>query len=647
MSQAPALSPSFEPAPPEGARALRFGVFELDLATLELRKAGVLVKLQQQPARVLALLALRGGALATREEIQREVWGSETFVDFEQGLNFCIRQIRSALADSAESPRFVETLPRRGYRFVAPVEVLLASEAPAAPGSAAELPEAGSSGWRRPALAALVLLTLAGGLWLTRSEAPRAAATPAGAPGKVMLAILPFENLSGDAGREYLSDGLTEELITQVARVAPARLGVIARTSSMQYKGTARGVDEIARELGVDYVVEGSVRHGDGTLRITAQLIQVSDQTHLWAQSYDGPAANALDVENRTAGRIATELVDRLLASGPGVAARAGTANPLAYDAWLKGRYHLGEGSAPSVRRAIAEFEQAAALDPAYAVAHTSLAEAWVWLGDQLLVPAREAYPKAKLAAERALALDDTQAEAWVWLGIAKAYYEWDLEGGRQAFDRALALNPGLAIAHHYYADYLCAAGRCADAAASVKRAQALDPLSRAVNEDVGWYSYFARRYPEAARAFQRTAELVPEAPAPHAYAAVAFAAARDWPSAVAEARKAMTIARRDPQDIERLLGPGGEGAFRAFASEVLALRKRATGPVPSFAAGYYAYLGDKEGALADLEHAQRERWRYLLVTMAADPDLDTLRGEPRFEAVKRAVGLAPQPSGS
>lgn len=642
MSQAPALSPSFEPMPSERPRALRFGVFELDLTTLELRKAGVLVKLQQQPARVLALLALRGGALATRDEIQSEVWGNETFVDFEQGLNFCIRQIRSALGDSADSPRFVETLPRRGYRFVAPVETLFAPEALSTPGLVADSRAAATPRRPLPALVALAVVILAGGAWLARSYPARPPAMSTAVPQKVMIAILPFENLSGDAGREYLSDGLTEELITQVARVAPSRLGVIARTSAMKYKGTARGVDEIARELGVDYVVEGSVRHGDGTVRVTAQLIQASDQTHLWAQSYDGPEAQALDLESRTAGRIAMELVDRLLASGPGVAAKAAATNPLAYDAWLKGRYHLGEGREASLRRAIAEFEQATALAPDYAVAHASLAEAWVSLGDQMLVPAAEAYPKAKRAAERAVALDDSQAEAWVWLGIAKAYYEWDLEGGRQAFDRALGLNPGLAIAHHYYADYLCAVGRCSDAVASVKRAQALDPLSRAVNEDVGWYSYFARRYAEAARAFQRTAELSPEAPAPHAYASVAFAAARDWPNAVAEARTALRLGGRTAEDVERVLAPGGEAAFRAFAREVLTFRQRAKGPVPSFAAGYYAYLGDREGALADLEQARREHWRYLLVTVAADPDLDGLRGEPRFQAVQRALGLEP-----
>lgn len=645
MSQAPALTPTLEPQAIERPRALRFGVFELDLATLELRKSGVLVKLQQQPARVLALLALRGGGLATRDEIQREVWGSETFVDFEQGLNFCIRQIRSALSDSAESPRYVETLPRRGYRFVAPVETIGVAE-PVLPAPVGSSPApAVSTGRRRLGIGAAVVLLLAAGAWLSRGPGPRPAAVPGATATKVMLAILPFENLSGQAGQEYLSDGLTEELITQIARVSPQRLGVIARTSAMKYKGTARGVDEIGRELGVQYLVEGSVRQADGRLRVTAQLIQVSDQTHLWAQSYDGPVADALNLESQTAGRIATELVDRLLASGPGVAARAGTTNPLAYDAWLKGRYHLSEGTEPFLRRAIAEFEQAVALDPSYAVAHASLAEAWVTLGDQLQVPAREAYPKAKLAAARAVALDDSLAEAWVWLGIARAYYEWDLEGGRQAFDRALALNPGLAIAHHYYADYLAAVGRREEAVASVKRAQVLDPLSRPVNEDVGWYSYFARHYPEAARAFQRTSELAPDAALPHVYAAVAFAAARDWSSSQAEARKAMEVVKRPPAEVERILGPGGEAAFRNFARDVLAFRQKAQGPVPSFAAGYHAYLGDKESALADLERAQREHWRYLLVTAGADPDLDSLRGEPRFKAVLRGLGLEPKPS--
>jgi TolB-like protein/DNA-binding winged helix-turn-helix (wHTH) protein/Tfp pilus assembly protein PilF len=644
MSQAPAVTPHLEPGATEQPRALRFGIFELDLSTLELRKAGVLVKLQQQPARVLALLALRGDTLVTREEIQREVWGPETFVDFEQGLNFCIRQIRSALADNADSPRFVETLPRRGYRFVAPVETI-----PTPLDSATETesvaPGSVRPSRRRPSLLVLApaVLLLAAGAWLSGAARPPALAPVPGTPSKVMLAILPFENLSGDPSREYLSDGLTEELITQLARVSPDRLGVIARTSAMKYKGVPRGVDEIGRELGVEYLVEGSVRHGDGRFRVTAQLIQVKDQTHVWAQSYEGAASDALDLESETAGRITTQLVDHLLTTGPGVTARAGTKNLLAYDAWLKGRYHLAESSEASLRRAVAEFEQAVALDPDYAVAQASLAEAWVSLGDQLLVPSKEAYPRAKAAAEAALTRDARLAEAWVWLGVAKAYYEWDLEGGRQAFDRALALNPGLAIAHHYYADYLCAVGRREEALASVKRAQVLDPLSRPVNEDVGWYAYFARHYPDAARAFLRTSDLDPDKALPHAYAAVAFGAARDWPHAAAQAHAAMRLAKRSPAEIERVLGAGGEAAFRAFARDVLTSRQKSRGPVPAFAAGYYAYLGDREGALADLEYAQRERWRYLLVTAAADPDLDALRGEPRFQAVLSRLGLAPR----
>ncbi|HSB60252.1 MAG TPA: winged helix-turn-helix domain-containing protein, partial [Vicinamibacteria bacterium] len=322
--------------------ALRFGAFELDLRSLELRRSGVLVRLQQQPARVLALLARRSGHLVTREEIQREVWGGSTFVDFDQGLNFCVKQIRGALGDHADTPRYLETLPRRGYRFLAPVELLAdwpAGEGPGPPRRGT--PPSPGHGPRRPgitslaAVRVLAVLVAAATAWLARQGAAGAA------PGRAMLAVLPFENLSPDPDQEYFSDGLTEEMITRLARLHPGRLGVIARTSANVYKKKARSIEEVGRELGVGYVLEGSVRRAGGRLRVTAQLIRVADQTHLWAESYERRVADALLVQDELARRIVSALESRLLTARAAADARPPATSPEAYEAYLKGRYYL------------------------------------------------------------------------------------------------------------------------------------------------------------------------------------------------------------------------------------------------------------------------------------------------------------------
>lgn len=465
-------------------RALRFAPFELDLTSLELRRSGRIVRLQQQPARVLALLALRAGQAVPREEIQREVWGTGTFVDFEHGLNFCIRQVRAALEDDAAAPRFVETLPRRGYRFIAPVE--------AANGRPAPEPFA------RRRSRSLFVATLAG------------------------LAIL----------------GLSVAFIARRA----------------------------------------------------------------------GPTPHAR------------------------------MARPEAQDAYLKGRYLLARGDEDSLRRAVAFLEEARARDPGFAMAHAALAEAWVSLGDQGLAPAAEAYPAARGAALAALAVDPTSAEAWVYLGVVKTYYEWDLASGPPAFARAISLNPDLAIAHHYSADYLAAVGRKDEAVAAVRRAQALDPLSPAINEDVGWYAFFAGRYVEAAQQFQRTADLKPRSFLPHVYAAYAYAAVQDWPRALAAAGTAMRESGTASDEIERALASGGREAYLGFLHRALAWQEQRTGSCYCFA--IRAELEDQEGALEDLERARDTRWRYLLVEIGADPRIARLRSEPRFQAIERQLGL-------
>src|SRR2546430_3356384 len=339
---------------------LRFGVFELDPTSGELRKAGVEINLPPQPAKVLVLLATRAGQLITREELRQQIWGKETFVDFEHGLNSCIKQIRAALDDHPEAPRYIETRPRRGYRFIAPVREVPAPVATGAPSEG--LPTTPQHlGARRFGIAAVGVVAI---LIATGSFAglafPRHAVLPAD---KIMLAVLPFENLTGDTRQEYLSDGLTEEMITQLGRMHPERLGVIARTSAMQYKKTQKGMDQIGRELGVAYVLEGSLRRTGDHVRVSAQLIQVRDQTHLWAESYERDLRDILVLQSDVAQAIAREIDLKLTPQQQARIARARPIDPRVYELYSKGRYFWNKRSEEGYRRAIQYFQQAIARD--------------------------------------------------------------------------------------------------------------------------------------------------------------------------------------------------------------------------------------------------------------------------------------------
>ncbi|HYO15209.1 MAG TPA: winged helix-turn-helix domain-containing protein, partial [Thermoanaerobaculia bacterium] len=429
---------------------MRFGLLELAPDTGELRKGGRPVRLQPQPARVLAVLAGRAGELVTREELHREVWGEGTHVDLDQGINFCIRQIRAALGDSAEAPVYIETVPRRGYRFLAPVE-----DASPAPGGPPPSPPPVPARRRLPRSAvSAVLLLLA--LALTLFAAARAGRPPSKSPeGRAMLAVLPFEDLSGEPGAEHWSDGLTEELISQLGRIDPGRLGVIARTSSMRYKGTREPVDRIGRELGVDYILEGSVRRSGERWRITAQLIEVRDQTHLWAESYDREAADVLAVQREVSERVARALALELL---PGRAAAAPPVPPAAREAFLKGRYLLNkrDRTAAETEKSVSLFEQAVAAAPSHAAAWAGLADALAALPR----PPRQIVPRARAAALRALEIDPGLAVAHYRLAGIHLYYDWDWEAARREYERALELDPGYATAHHSFAAYFSILGR-------------------------------------------------------------------------------------------------------------------------------------------------------------------------------------------
>jgi TolB-like protein/DNA-binding winged helix-turn-helix (wHTH) protein len=437
---------------------IRFGVFELDLAAGELRKSGIKVRLQEQPFQILSLLLERPGQVVTRDEIQQKLWPDGTFVDFEHSLNAAVKRLREALEDSADNPQFVETVPRRGYRFIYPVE-----------GHAAR-----SRRWvwalalaALPALLTLLLALNVGGL---RDRLWPRADSPAK---RIMLAVLPCDNLSGDPEQEYFSDGMTDEMIAQLGRLQPARLGVIARTSAMHYKGTDKHVDEIGRELGVEYILECSVRREGDRVRITAQLIQVSDQTHLWAASYERELAGIFAIQSEVSRQIARSLEVELLPAERARPSGAGTINPEAYEAYLKGRYFWNKRTEEGIKKSLDYFQQAVARDPDYALAYSGLADAYlvgIFVG---YLPSQDNHPKGLAAALRAVELDDTLAEAHASL----ANFEignWLVE--EKELKRAIELNPNYAPARIWYAMHLSARGRHEEALAEGKKALELDP---------------------------------------------------------------------------------------------------------------------------------------------------------------------------
>ncbi|HTF37431.1 MAG TPA: winged helix-turn-helix domain-containing protein [Blastocatellia bacterium] len=620
---------------------IRFGEFEIALKSGELRKNGQIVRLQPQPFKVLAFLALHAGQTVTRQEVQQAVWEDGTFVDFEHGLNFCIKQIRSALGDDAQSPRLVETLPRRGYRFIAEVETLNGSTVsepvvgePEVEKTVVESPpKRVKSAARRLALAFLTgviaaALVIAGYfVWRNLNKV----APPVS---RVMVAVLPFENLSGDADQDYFSDGMTEEMIAQLGRLHPQSLGVIARTSAMTYKGVNKDITRIGRELGVDFVVEGSVRREQDRVRITAQLIQVSDQTHLWSESYDRSAGDALKVQNEVAGQIAHALAIRLLTGKESESTHSASAE--AVDAYLRGRYLWNKGGTGNVGRSVEYFQQAIEKDSTYAAAFAGMADSYRLLGMYYVMLPAEAYPKAREATMRAIKLDPGSADAYVSLGSIKFRYDWDWEEAERDFQRALEINPSLGMAHHDYAWFLVAMGRFDEGIDQIKLAQRLDPLSPLANSDVGWVYLMARRYDEAIEQINRTLDLEPT-----------------FGSALACLERAYTLKGQSREALETMLKEMGEdGASlrerNPAESMKLLYRKRLERTLGAMKAGLASpyntaticmAAGKRNQALAFLERAYNER-DPMLVAAKTDPVFDGLRADPRFADLLRRIAF-------
>lgn len=628
--QSSSLSRSYvEPAP----ERLVFVDFELLPDTGELRRGGIPVKLQPQPARVLELLARRAGEIVTREEIQRQVWGEGTFVDFEQSLNFSIKQIRRALADSATSPRFIETVPRRGYRFLATVEVerpeppptripapvVTLVPVPPAPVPAPVAPR-GPRPWAFISVLSTLALALALGIVLGYRGGPRTPLRP-------KVAVLPFAAPDASPEGEALADGLTEDVITELAKRYPEQLGVIARTSAAPYRGTAKRPKEIGRELEVDYLVTGSVRRVDSDeVEISAQLVRISDETHLWADEARGRLG--VPLEREIAAELASALELRPERDEPDHTA----VPPEAYAAYLEGRQLLYQkdwsGAEAALRRAVE-------LAPDFARAWAMLPEAMVYRQDR---PER-LVPPALAAAERALALAPELAEAHLAMHKVQLYSLYDWAAAGRELERAVELEPGLARVHEKYAHYLASLGRHDAAIAEMRLAQGLDPVARVINANLAWHYYLGRRYDEAVRQARHTLDMYPDDP--WTLMVLAFVAHLQGDRrAETEALAGLAAATRWESVAPppaRLAEPEDYWRWRLRAIEERA--RRVPLPPQELLSSTVA-LGDRERSLALLEEGCRERWGNMLVFTAVEPMMDPLRADPRFDRALDCIGI-------
>ena len=663
-------------------RPIRFGVFEVDLRTGELRKQGLKLKLQIQPFRILAMLLERPGELVTREEIREKLWPGDTFIDFEHSVNSSIKKLREALGDDAETPRYIETLPRRGYRFIAPLttpesplELSLPAQAgrglrggaaaPVETVAPVALPATSAAGtpplqpvgavrepplrkhWRLAATggsaAILVLLALALNVAGLRDRLLTSVGARHGVPLPKIesIAVLPLENLSGNPEQEYFADGMTDELIATLAKIGSLR--VISRTSVMRYKGTKKPLPEIARELNVEGIVEGTVLRAGDRVRITAQLLHAPTDRHLWAESYESELRDVLVLQGEVARAIADEIKIKLTPQEQVRLASSRPVNPDAYRLYLQGRYFFfNRKSAAEVDKSIQFFQQALGKEPGYALAYSGLAESYgmfAYFGGAL---PKVAFPKAKEAALKALELDSSLAEAHAALGFVMYSWDWDWLAAESELKRAIELNPSYVTGHDWYSEYLGAMGRHEQAIAEIRRAQDLDPLSLYLLAKGGETYMVARRYDEGIEQCRKALELDPNFARATYVIGMVYILKGMPKEAAAEFEKATRLGRGHTLDMDALVyaAAGRRDEILKLVGRVRELGKR--GEMTPFAmVQFYVALGDNQTALDWLEKGYDEHDPYLS-GLKTNAYLDPLRSEPRFQALLRRMNFPP-----
>ena len=623
---------------------VRFGVYEFASQTKELRKAGIRIRLEGQPLAVLEMLLKQPGELVTREELQKKLWPADTFVDFEHSLNAAVKRLRAALNDDADQPRYVETLARRGYRFIAPQNVADAETGVAA-SVLAPTPAVAQTrsmvGGRSVWLLAIAVFALAVSGWRWRQWRHPIAA-PA-VPVIRSLAVLPLTNLSGDPSQEYLADGMTEELIGRLSHIPGLR--VISRTSAMHFKNTQFAVPEIAKTLGVDAIVEGSVTREGSHIRVHAQLIRGATDEHIWAEEYQREYRSILGLQDEVARSIAKRIELSLTPQARTSLAPASAVVPEAYEDYLKGRYYFNQRTEDALNKSIANFEQAIALEPNYGLAYSGLADAYALLGFRGSFPSKDALSRAKAAARKAIEIDDTLAEAHASLAFIAETHEWDWATAEREYQRALELNPGDARAHHWYAGYLMYMGRFGEGIAEAQRARDLDPLSLPVNNALAGRLLVAGRVDEALEQVRKTLEIDPRFAPAHQTLGWAYLNQGKHEQAIQEFRQALQLSGSEPTDLSLDLGFAyAVAGQREEARGILAKLKQQhqKGLVPSGSiAILYGALGELNEAFAWLEKAYQEHDPELTYINVPHRRFEPLRRDPRFGKLLVRMGLA------
>lgn len=624
----------------------RFGAFEINLQSGELRKNGMRLRLSGQPFQVLAVLTERAGELVTREELHSKLWPSDTFVDFDHGLNNAVARIREVLDDSSGTPRYIETVPRRGYRFIAPLTDIRPSAAaqnskPVASIEPVVTPRISPSAKRWLSLPAKVLLGAVTsialciiGVVLYRTYTASGKQPPINS-----IAVLPLANLSGDSSQDYLADGMTEELIGRLASIRNLR--VISRTSVMQFKGTKQAVPDIAKTLGVDALVEGSVIRDGNRIRVHAQLIRAATDEHFWSETYDRELSDALALESEVAQSIAEKVEVTVSGEEHARLTNTRTVSPEVYEAYLKGRFALDHYSnRADIQKSIQYFEEATKKDPAFAPAYVGLAKAYgqlrtIFIGDR----PEPLDPKAMSMARKALQLDPQLVEAHLVLADAE-FTEWHWAETEAEYKRALELNPNDAGAHVAMASWLLSQARTEEALTWARRGRELDPI--ATGDPVSWILFCSHRYDEALRETRSDLALKPDNPGALWGIGYLLIAKGEPEQAIPFLEKAVSVSHRSPGPIGVLVRAYAHAGRRTDALRLLEELKERNrkGYVPAAAfVNAYLGLGDNDSGLLWLSKACDEHSNIIL-WLKVHPHFDPLRNDSRFLALLHRVGL-------
>jgi TolB-like protein/DNA-binding winged helix-turn-helix (wHTH) protein/Flp pilus assembly protein TadD len=591
------------------------------------------------------MLLERPGQLVSREAMHQQLW-PRSVVDFDHGLNKAINKIRDVLGDSAANPRFVETVARRGYRFLADVTAMDSAAAGAAvaePGTTTKTsppfpvstasPPLKASLWKRPAVVLTAVLAFSAAVWsiFAARQVP---------PPVRSLAVLPLENLSGNSAQDYFADGMTDELIAQLGQIRALR--VISRTSAMDYKNAHKSLADIARELGVQAIVEGSVVSSGPRVRISAQLIRVPDDEHIWGNSYEGDLHDTLKLQNEVARDIAAQVRVTLSPHEQTALQQSRSIDPQAHEAYLKGRYFWNKRTGADLESAIDYFNNAVAVDPGYAAAYAGLADSYALAGDWeygLLAP-QEAWPKAIQAAKKALELDENLGEAHASLAFALDLFAWDWSGAETEYQRALALGPNYATAHHWHAFHLLVVGRNGEAIAELRQAENLDPLSLIIGADLADALCIAHLYDESIAQSNRTLAMDPNFAVAHYELGQALQQKNQQDQAIAHLRRAIELGGHSAAFDSNLAYAYATSGRKDEALQVLENLQARHDNDPAADANIalvYTGLGDYDSAIAWLEKAYEAR---VNPSILLRPAFDPVRSDARFQALLRRMGI-------